>query len=325
MKKLFIAGIALIAVPATGLAQKEKDQKKDADKNDLQTIVITRESKLDQKTVIEIDGETIKVNGKDVKDLKDVRVNVNTIKGASASIYNSLGQGAWSFDMNDDHMSLFSEDGNRAMLGVVTEGSDKGIEIKSITKESAAEKAGLKKGDVLTRIGTHKIESTDDVTKAIRAHKPGEKVEIAYTRDGKEQKATAELGSWKGINLNKVSVPRVPSMDEWRRAESQTINGGASFYWSGRPKLGLSIQDTDDGKGVKVLEVDEESNAAKAGIKEDDIILSIDDKEVKSTDDLTRTIRENKEKYTFNLKISRGGKTQNIEIKMPRRLKTADL
>jgi serine protease Do len=95
--------------------------------------------------------------------------------------------------------------------------------------------------------------------------------------------------------------------------------------YSGRPKLGLSIQDTDDGKGVKVLDVDEESNAAKAGLKEDDIILSIDDKEIKSTDEVTRILRENKDKYTYNFKIQRGGKIQNLEVKMPRKLKTADL
>jgi serine protease Do len=43
---------------------------------------------------------------------------------------------------------MFSEDDNVAMLGVVTEGDDKGAEIQSITKESAADKAGLKKGDI---------------------------------------------------------------------------------------------------------------------------------------------------------------------------------
>jgi serine protease Do len=100
---------------------------------------------------------------------------------------------------------------------------------------------------------------------------------------------------------------------------------GNGFAFTGRPKLGLSIQDTDDGKGVKVLDVDEDSNAAKAGLREDDIIVGIDDKEVKSTDDVTRTIRENRDKYTFNFKVLREGKTQNIEVKMPRKLKTTDL
>jgi serine protease Do len=87
----------------------------------------------------------------------------------------------------------------------------------------------------------------------------------------------------------------------------------------------LSIQDTDEGVGVKVLDVDDESNAAKAGIKEGDIIVGIDDHEIKGTDDVTKTIREAKDKYNFNFKINRDGKTQTIKVNMPRKLKTADL
>ncbi|MBD0280240.1 MAG: PDZ domain-containing protein, partial [Flavisolibacter sp.] len=90
-------------------------------------------------------------------------------------------------------------------------------------------------------------------------------------------------------------------------------------------KLGLSVQDTDDGKGVKVLEVDEESNAAKAGVKEDDVITHVNDKEVNSTDEITRAVREARDKSSIMLRVLRNGKTKNIEVRTPRRLKTTDL
>jgi serine protease Do len=98
-----------------------------------------------------------------------------------------------------------------------------------------------------------------------------------------------------------------------------------SFYSMGRPRLGLSIQDDEDGKGAKVLDVDDESAAAKAGLKKGDIITGIDDKVVKGTDDVTRTMRDNRDKYTFSFKILREGKAQTLEVKMQRRLKTAEL
>lgn len=101
---------------------------------------------------------------------------------------------------------------------------------------------------------------------------------------------------------------------------------GQNWSWSGgTPKLGLSVQDTDDGKGVKVIEVDNESNAEKAGIKEDDIITEVDGKAVNSTDEIAKIIRESKEKVSVMIKLQRSGKTQNIEVKMPRKIKTADL
>lgn len=326
MKRVLIAGVTLLSVPALSFAQQEKEK----EKKQMQTIVITREGNTDGKTVIEIEGDKVKVNGKDAKDNKDVNVNINTFSAGEGNVFRmrNSGPGArtWNFDMNEEGMSLFREDENRAMLGVVTEGDEKGAVIRSVTENSAAAKAGLKKGDVITRIGSKKIEDTDDVTEAVRSHKPGDKVEVAYLREGKEGKASAELTKWKGIRMSNVTMPRIhmaptpPNVDiDMERFENF---GGFS---TGRPKLGLSIQDTDDGKGVKVLEVDEESNAAKAGIKENDVILSIDDKEVKSTDDITRTIRSSRDKFAYNFKVQRGGKTQNIEVKMPRKLKTADL
>lgn len=323
--KLMIAGLGLLASPTVLLAQKEKEKSKEK----VQTIVITRTGDENGKMTIEVDGDNVKVNGKDAKDNKDVHVNVTTTTGARTRIVTAPGQAmSWSFD--DGHMSLYEEDANRAMLGVTTEGDDKGAEIITVNKESGAEKAGLKKGDVITRIGSEDVEGPGDVTKAIRNHKPGDKVEITYLRDGKEQKATAELSKWKGIKMNPVRVPSV-GMGTFRTPEppranfEQFENLASTYYGFGRPRLGLSIQDDEDGKGAKVLEVEDDGAAAKAGLKEGDIITGIDDKEVKGTDDVTKTIRANKEKYNYSFKVIRDGKTQTLEVKMPRKLKTADL
>lgn len=330
-KGLLIAGIALLTVPSA-FAQKEKEkEKEDKDKSEkMQTIVITRNGNVDEKTTIEIDGDKVKVNGKDAKDSKDVHVNVNTITGANGRMrmYNRTpGASAWNFNMDGDKMSFFTEDDHRAMLGVTTEGDDKGAEVLSVTKESAAEKMGLKKGDIITKIDDRKIEGSDDVTDAIRNHKPGDKVSITYLRENKEQKATAELGKWKGVPMTTFNAN--PSIALGQMGDlGQRFRDMAPLevygYAMGRPKLGLSVQDTDDGVGVKVLDVDDESAAAKAGIKEGDIILGVDDTDVKGTDDVVKATRT-KEKSSFNFKVKRGGSTQTIEVKIPRKLKTADL
>lgn len=330
VKQILIAGVALLSVPSVALAQKEKDKEKDKIKEERETIIISRKGNLDEKTTIEIKGDKITVNGKEVKEgdrSADITVNRHKFRTAGPGAFSIVTpNGGWSMNMNEDGM-LFNEDGNRAMLGVVTEGVSKGAEIQTVTKETAADKAGLKKGDIITVIGDKKIESSDDVTEAIRSRKPGDKVSITYLRDGKEQKTTAELGKWKGVRMNAVSVPHVFN-EEIIRDMPEPPTPPSTFYYGfgGRPKLGLSIQDTDDGKGVKVLDVDDESNAAKAGIKEDDVIVSIDDQDVKSTDDVTRLMRGTaRDKYTYNFKVQRNGKTQNVEVKVPRKLKTADL
>ena len=132
MKRLLIAAIAVLTVPATLLAQKEKEEKdqKDKEKKEMKQIIITRTGNTDEKMVIEVDGDKVKINGKDAKDVKDANVNVNTIKGTTFYRMNNFNNNGFTMNWdNNDHMSLFSEDENRAMLGVVTEGNDKGAEI----------------------------------------------------------------------------------------------------------------------------------------------------------------------------------------------------
>lgn len=331
LSKLMLGALLVCAIPATLFAQDVTTKDKEKTKTRKQQIVITRTGDETGKTVIEIDGDKVKINGKDAADLKDVNVHINNLKGSGA-IAMGRGNNDFNFNFDFDQPSIFRVDSNRAMLGVVTDGDEKGAEIQSVSKESAAEKAGLKKGDIITRIDNKKIETTDDVTETVRAHKPGEKVSITYLRDGKEQKTTAELGRWKGVNMRTMVAPRVLTDQVWRenlndRMFERTMPPVAgNVYIPGRgPKLGMSVQDTDDGKGVKVLDIDDEGTAAKAGVKEGDIILQVDDKAVNSADDIAKLMREKKEQPNVKMQINRNGKTQTIDVKIPRKIKTVDL
>jgi len=323
---LSAAAIAtLLIAPVAMHAQDEKEKEK-SDKKDVEQIIITRKGDNKEKVTVEINGDKVTVNGKPIEDLKEGDISVNRHKfktGAGNLRAFTAPNGNWSYNWNDNG-DFFGEAGNTAMLGVSTDKVDQGAKITDITDESGADKAGLKEDDIITKVDDKKIEDPDDLTKAIRAHKPGDKVNITILRDKKEQKVTAELGKWKGAGFN--ALTKIPNMD-WNVApKTRSISPGQYFaFGDNRPRLGLSVQDTEDGKGVKVIDVDEEGNAKKAGVKEDDVIVSVNDKEVNSADEVAKIVRENKEKASMMLKIKRDGKTQNIEVKMPRKLKTADL
>ncbi len=339
----FVVAIALFA-PVALLAQddkKDKENKEVKEKKDVQQVVITRKGDKNEKVVVEIVGDKITINGKPLEEYKDkdgdISVRLNKLKDMEFLTRIPSVSGTWNYNSNDN-FKMLTEDANKAMLGVNTEHTDEGAEINSITKESAAEKMGLKEGDIITKVDDKKIEGPDDLSAAIKAHKPGDKVAITYLRDKKEQKATAELTKWKGVNVFgatgsnnfKMDIGGMDLNKEIPRALTipRTTPGvkGPAWTWNGgTPKLGLSVQDTDDGKGVKVIEVDDESNAKKAGIKEDDVVTEVDGKPVNSTDDMVKMIKESKDKISVMVKLQRGGKTQNIEVKMPRKIKTADL
>ena len=344
MKKTWVRLSALVfavalLVPASLLAQKEEKEKdKVKEKKDVRQIIITTKGDKDEKIVVEVVGDKITVNGKPLEELKDkngdINVRLNKLKDLeSLSIARSPKGSVWNMS-GDNNFQMFSDDANHAMLGVTTEKIETGVRIQDVTKESGAEKAGLKEGDVITKIDDKKITDPDELSKIIREHKPGDKVSVTYLRDKKEQKVTAELGKWKGMTLFGKTTPGFDMGDmNFDRIMPRTLTApralipyGQNWSWSGgSPKLGLSVQDTDDGKGVKVIEVDEESNAAKAGVKEDDVITEVDGKAVNSTDDMVKMVRESKEKTSLMIKLQRSGKTQNIEVKMPKKIKTADL
>lgn len=339
-KTALITSFALLA-PALLKAQDDKEDKGDKgdkQKRETQNIIVTTKGDHKEKITIEINGDKITVNGKPLEEFKDrngdISVNVSKLKSVEGlSYFRSPGQsGAWSFNGNDG-MSLFSGDENRAMLGVTSEKVTEGAEIQSVKDGSAADKAGLKENDIITKVGDKKIESPDDLSEAIKKQKPGDKVNITYLRDKKEQKATAELGKWKGLSAYSLSpgsgsdfnlkLNEFPKLKENMIAPFDTYRGYARS--NGTPRLGLSVQDTDDGKGVKVIGVDDESNAAKAGIKEDDVITQLDDKAVNNVDEISTLLKSKKDNPTVRFQISRNGKTQNIEVKMPRKIKTTNL
>jgi serine protease Do len=291
-----------------------------------ESITIRKKGDTKEKTTIVIDGDNITVNGKPLDEMKDADIEV--LRNSDFAPMFKLRE----LMPAEGGMKMFGEGfpfgGNKAVLGVGSEKDEKGARIKSVEKESAAEKAGLKKDDIITKVGDTKIESSDDLYDAIGKFEPEDKVTITYLRDGKETQATATLGknktgprvfSFNGEDFNKDFNKdfhfRMPSTPNW----------DGDFSYSRKPRLGLSIQDQADGKGVKVIDVDEGTAAEKAGLQKDDVITAIDGKAINSVDELKGNIKEIKEGDSFKVTYQRAGKTQTATIAFPKKLKTAEL
>jgi serine protease Do len=81
-------------------------------------------------------------------------------------------------------LNLFGGSGN-AFLGVQTEMRDGKIVVDVVVKDSPAEKAGVKKGDVLVKLAGASLNSIDDIPAQLKKKKVGDKVELELMRDGK--------------------------------------------------------------------------------------------------------------------------------------------
>ena len=344
-----VAGLAILALAlhTTGLAQDitpppptpSADMDNDTainPKRGFDEIIIRHKTDKDAKVTIEIkDGQTF-INGKPASEYSDANLSISKRK------FKTLDGDSYVFIDGDKDLTMAPSPfrrggtwsyngktimGNKAFLGVTSlkpENGPDGAKIGEVSPGSAAEKAGLKQGDLITKVDDITIDGPESLSDAIARYKPEDKVTITFTRDGKQQKATAVLG--KNNNMKVYGLDMAPNTEIYRNFKgTMPRNFNYRFNFDNNPRLGIHAQDTEDGKGVKILDVDDESAAAKAGLKEGDIITRFDGKEVNSATDLAQIARDNRTKPSVHVDLLRGGKSMSLDVKIPRKLKTADL
>jgi serine protease Do len=141
----------------------------------------------------------------------------------------------------------------------------KGAIVAEAMSGTPAAEAGLKAGDVITKLNGQVVDDASDLTRRIGSFKPSDKVELTYMRDGAEKTAQITLADQKNETVAKADG-------------SQAKDQGA---------LGIQIAPAKDGdKGVAIVGVDPNGTAAEQGLAEGDIILDVAGKPVSSPADV---------------------------------------
>ena len=136
--------------------------------------------------------------------------------------------------------------------------SASGALVDRTTPDTPAAAAGLKSGDVITKINGQSIADAADLTNRIGSMKPGDKIEFSYQRNGVEQTADATLASQNGEKVAAASQNQETSPT----------------------KLGLELSPASQvagggDKGVAVVAVDPNGAAAEKGVAVGDVILDV--------------------------------------------------
>ena len=66
----------------------------------------------------------------------------------------------------------------------------------------AGDKAGLKKGDIITAVNGHAVATSEGLVASVRGYQPGEKITVTYQRDGKSTEVEVTLDSDGGTLAN---------------------------------------------------------------------------------------------------------------------------
>ena len=342
MKKIIVAFFPWFILGFGYKAMAQEDVIKKGEKKETEEIVIRKKGSTNANINVQINGDEVLINGKPLSEFKDDDITVNkrkmTVRRGDDRT-RIFSDGDMDIDLPPMDWSISGEE-QGAFLGVSTEKTEGGAKITTVNKESAAAKAGLQNGDVIIKLEDKKIEGPQSLYEAVNAKKPKEEVKITYKRDGKEKTTKAILGERKSSfsksysysspdgSYKTLTIP-MEELNEVQRnlndIQQMQDHGNFGYAFSPRIKLGLKIQDTEEGNGVKVLAVEDSSAAALAGLKKDDIITEVGGEKVKNTDEAREQLQENREKGSYDIKARRNGTEMNFTIKIPKKLKTTNL
>jgi Do/DeqQ family serine protease len=184
----------------------------------------------------------------------------------------------------------------------------KGVIINSVQPGSAAERAGLRRGDVITSLNDTAVSDTNAFRNRVASNAPGTEITLTVLRENREQKIRATLGEFNSDT-----------------AKSEDEKQGGPNSGSGGGKLGIGVEpltselaqelDLPAGtQGVVVTSVDAAGPAGAAGIQRGDVIQEINRQPVRSVDELRAALDKSGDKPALLL-INRRGQTAYLAVR----------
>ncbi|MBZ7928376.1 serine protease HtrA [Campylobacter molothri] len=175
--------------------------------------------------------------------------------------------------------------------------NQEGALITDVQKGSSADEAGLKRGDLVTKVNGKVIKNPIDLKNYIGTLDIGEKVTIDFERDGNNKQVSFILKGEKenkGVQNNLIEGLSLRNLD---------------------PRLKDRLQLPRDINGVLVEKVKSKSKADEAGFKEGDVIVGIGQGEIKNLKDLDQALKQANKKEFIKIWVYRNGFTTLLVLR----------
>jgi len=189
-------------------------------------------------------------------------------------------------------------------------GQPTGALVGDVTPKSPSEKAGMKTGDVVTAVNGKKISDARELRLMIGSMAPGTKVEIELNREGQNKTLNVELGE---MPAGAAEEGAEASPEESAQPEKATVFGGvavADITDDVRTALNLS----KDVKGAVIAEIDADSPAAKAGLREGDVIQEVNKQPVRNAKELVAISKKLKPNEKILIRVWSQGRSGFVAL-----------
>jgi serine protease Do len=189
-------------------------------------------------------------------------------------------------------------------------GQPSGALVSEVTRNSPSERAGMKTGDVITSVNGKKISDSREVRLMIGSMAPGTKVQIEVNREGQSKIINVELAE---MPAGETEDGAESTPDESAQPEKATVFGGvavADITDDIRTALNLS----KDIKGSVIAEIDADSPAAKAGLREGDVIQEVNKQSVRNAKDLVAISKKLKPNEKILIRVWSQGRSGFVAL-----------
>jgi serine protease Do len=221
-------------------------------------------------------------------------------------------------------LGVHAEDINKENMGRYGLNQVRGVGVTQVVKDSPAEKAGIRKDDVILRLDGERITSVRKLNRLVSEIAPEQSVRVAISRGGSEQELTATIGKRQNTFTGDLFNSSVgPKVWRWEGGPLNDQAGDLVFALGNRRRIGVTTTELTkqladyfgigDGRGVLVTSVNEGGPAATAGLKAGDVITAVDGEKVDSTGDISRIVNRKKE-GDVTLTVVRNKSQQTIRV-----------
>ncbi len=177
-----------------------------------------------------------------------------------------------------------------------------GVLINEVFEGDPASKGGIQPGDIILSVNEKEVDTPNTLARVIAGYIPGDKINIGVLRDGEHVKLVIELVERKDEAVT-ASIPR----------EKNKFLGLSVGDITDELALQYKLKEGDE--GALITEVEEDSVAAKEGLKTGDLIKEVNRQKIKTQKDFSKVMKETKETETILMRVTREGRAFFIVLK----------
>jgi serine protease Do len=185
-----------------------------------------------------------------------------------------------------------------------------GALVGEVVPKSPSEKAGMKTGDVITAVNGKKVSDARELRLMIGSMAPGTKVQIEVNREGQSKIINVELAE---MPAGEAEQGAETSPEESAQPEKATVFGGVAVA-DVTDEIRNALNLSKDVKGAVIAEIDADSPAAKAGLREGDVIQEVNKQPVRNAKDLVAISKKLKPNEKILIRVWSQGRSGFVAL-----------